>query len=368
MAMAKQAVFAIAACLALLIVTIVIANYQFPKRPTPFSRNTMTTSTGKSRNSMTISTVLGDASNETPSNCMDLRRKEPYPTSGEAPSGKNLCEVYVGTNRTDCVYIHPDIVHYVLFSSKPEDNIIGFREYLSIYSVDKFYKPEKIIIHCNRQPITGKYWELLQQQNLSTPIELNHTERIATIGTKKQKPGFISHEADYLKVKYGFIEGGIYSDFDVVILNGTKLREMRRNSELVIGSNYGMCYETCAGFFSSAPGSPFMGKWLDSYEHAYSTGWTDNAGHVPSKILHSCPDCYRDITVDYYTSNWGDRKHWLKKGKIEWRNKSVAHYMNAGFMKPFKPVKELLNMTTSFTEMIKHVLGEDLVRHFTDNF
>lgn len=299
---------------------------------------------------------------------MNSRAKEPYPNTSEPLSDKNLCKAFTGTNRKDCVYVHPEIVHYVLFTDKLKDNVtvLGFREFLSIFSVDKFYKPKKIVIHCNHQPITGKYWDLLQKLKLSTPIELKHTERIATIGHKKQKPGFITHEADYLKISSAFSEGGIYSDFDVVILNGKKLREMQRNSELVIGRNNGDCSETCAGFFSSVPGTPFIKKWLDSYEYNYSPYWIENAGHIPSRMLQKCPKCYQDVTVDYYMSNWDGVKNWLQKGKMNWREKAVAHYMNTGFMKPLRPVEELLNMTTPFSEMIKYVLG-DAVRYFTDH-
>ncbi len=93
-------------------------------------------------------------------NCMQLRQEDPYPTSGEPLSGKNLCETFTGTKRTDCVYLHPEIFHYIYFKNNPKDSVLGFQEYLSIYSVDKFYKPEKIVIHCN-QPITGKYWEMV---------------------------------------------------------------------------------------------------------------------------------------------------------------------------------------------------------------
>ena len=322
----------------------------YPTSGEPLSgKNLCKAFTGTNRTVITEEEKLPD--------CMQLREEDPYPTSGEPLSGKNLCEAFTGTNRTDCVYLHPEIFHYVLFTNNPKDSVLGFREFLSIYSVDKFYKPEKIVIHCS-QSITGKYWEMVQ--NLTTPIEMRLTDRITTIGKDKKKPSYISHEADYLKIKSGFRDGGIYSDFDVVILNGSKLREMQRQSEIVIGRDNQECTRTCAGFFSSVPGSPFMGKWLDSYENNYRPGWIDNAGHVPAGILHHCPECHRDITVDYHMSNWNDAaaKNWLKEGGLEWRQKAVAHYMNTGFMKPLKPPNELLSMSTPFSEMVKFVLGD----------
>ena len=180
---------------------------------------------------------------------------------------KNLCKIHTGTTRTDCVYRHPNVVHYVKFSSPPEKNVLSFRDYLSIFSVNRFYKPDKIIIFCNDINITGRYWELAK--NLPTPIELRHTNRITSIGKDHSKPTYVTHEADYLKISNGLEEGGIYSDFDVVILNGTRLREMQRKSELVLGRDDGSCSRICAGFFSVVPGSKILRKWLDGYENDY---------------------------------------------------------------------------------------------------
>ncbi len=294
-------------------------------------------------------------------NCMQLRKEDPYLKTGQNLLGKNLCEAFTGKNRTDCVYRHPEIFHYVFYTRNAKDNVFGFREYLSLFSVDKFYKPEKIVIHCNNQPITGKYWEMLQ--NLSTPIEMQHMDRIPTIGKRKEKPGFIEHEADYMKIMSGLKDGGIYSDFDVIILNGSRLREMQRQSEVVIGRSDDWCKEICIGFFSSVPSSPFMEKWLDSYENDYKMEWTYNSGYVPSRLLANCSECYHDITVDSHTSNWNTVNDWMKEGKLEWRQKAVAHYMNSGFMKPLKPPNEILNMSTPFSQMVKYVLG-DTVKYF----
>ena len=36
--------------------------------------------------------------------------------------------------------------------------------------------------------------------------------------------------------------------------------------------------------------------------------------------------------------------------------------MNTGFMKPLKPPKELLSMSTPFSEMVKFVLGDTGIR------
>ena len=292
--------------------------------------------------------------------CMGLNRVE---NSSQYQKVTDLCKIFTGTTRTDCIYKHPNVVKYVKFTSNhSKENTLSFRDYLSIYSVDRFYKPDRIIIYCDLDNFTGKYWELAN--NLSTPIEVRHADRITSIGKKHSKPGFITHEADYFKVSNGFKEGGIFSDFDVVILNGTRLREMQMKSELVIGRDNDRCDRTCAGFFSVVLGSKFMKKWLDGYEDDYKPGkWIYNAGGVPSKLLRDCPWCY-DVTVDSHMSNWDQvsRGYWRKKDSmLDWKKKAVAHYMRISrFMKPIKQPEDLLNTSTPLTEMFKFILGDTL--------
>ena len=191
----------------------------------------------------------------------------------------NLCSVYNGRIRSNqCEYKHPDIVNYVKFTNASSTNL-SFEEFVSIISVDRFYKPDKIVIFSNTLNFSGFYWDKLQ--NISTPLQIRLTHRFKSIGKQKKKTPYVTHEADYLKVSTCYKEGGIYMDFDAVILNGMKLREMQKKSELVIGRDDGACQRTCAGLFSCVPNSPFVKKWLDSYEtHYQPSSWLYNAGTV----------------------------------------------------------------------------------------
>lgn len=165
-----------------------------------------------------------------------------------------------------------------------------------------------------------------------------------------------------MKVKLALSEGGLYIDFDVLMLNGTQFRQMQEKSELVMGRNSDYYTKTNAGFFSSVPNSKFVREWLHkSYESGdyRPSEWDYNCGDVPSEILCRCPQCY-DVYISSELSNWKDSKYrrWLKPGEVKWRGRPGIHYMNVGFMKPLKPPKELLRMNNPFTDMIKHVLGD----------
>ena len=66
--------------------------------------------------------------------CMELRKNDPYPTKGTRVEGHDLCKAYsTGTNRTDCVYKHPEVVNYVIFTESPR-NICPYTLYTSFIS------------------------------------------------------------------------------------------------------------------------------------------------------------------------------------------------------------------------------------------
>ena len=138
--------------------------------------------------------------------------------------------------------------------------------------------------------MNNKYWELIKK--LSTPVEQKHADRITTIGKDHKKPGYISHEADYFKMLTGLKEGGIFADFDVVVLNGTGLREMQRRTDILMGQGDSPCITACAGFISCVPGSPLMRGWLNSYENDYHpSSWIYNSGRIPAQLLLPCIPC-----------------------------------------------------------------------------
>ncbi len=194
-------------------------------------------------------------------------------------SNCNLCEHYHGRLHNNCVYKHPNTVHYVKLSNKNSKNDLSFREFLSILSVDKFYEPDEIVIHCNNQVITGPYWEKLQNLNLKTTIILRPTERVKSIGKDHTKTWFITHEVDFIKLTTCYKEGGIFMDFDTVMLNGSKFRAMQEKAEVVIGTDNTGCTRVNAGCFSCTPKSNFVKMWLDGYENDYwPLSWIYNAG------------------------------------------------------------------------------------------
>ena len=224
-------------------------------------------------------------------------------------------------------YHHSDIVHYVKLVYGDGAGIsFNFREYLAVLSAYKFYKPERILIHTNGV-MRGTYWDKLQQLDKTrTRIEANRIARSNEIGGRRVV--WIQHSADYVKVTKVLEYGGIMSDMDVIIVNGTKLRELQSISECVL-SHEGPANIINAGFFSCEKGSSFMKKWVETYHKDYRPGaWVHNAAFAPSAVLldtSTCFNVYSDGTV-CQDPKWGNAGWWLQPGKVDWKSKVASHY------------------------------------------
>ena len=287
--------------------------------------------------------------------------------------GKDLCLLYDRKPeyyRDKKLYEHPNIVHYIKLSQSERaiHTDLLLLDYVSILSVDRYYKPDKIVIHCNRQP-TGKYWKMAQ--SLKTKIETRHADRPLAVGRLKKRPIAIPHEADILKSSIAYDEGGLIIDFDIVILNGEVVRKQQSISECVIGLER-ECTFVNAGFLSCVPRTKYIQTWRDSYENDYHNTWGGylyNCGELTARTLRNCPSCYNvyvDPEVDMNPDAGAPggpgpgRDPWKEQNGVQWKHKSVAHILLSHLDLP-KDDKILSIHDCSYKDIVKFILGDDFV-------
>lgn len=222
------------------------------------------------------------------------------------------------------VYHHPPLVHYAKLARGSKASSINFREFTSVLSVYKFLKPEKITFHTYGD-ITGRYWDEVNSWN-KVHVELNKISPVRKIGGKPVR--YIQHEADYIKLRALRQYGGLALDFDVVIINATRLHQKQRLSECVL-SEEGEYVN--GGFYSCIRNSSFVAKWLESYDQDYRPDlWLHNVSYRPTNLLiggHFNGTCYNihlDDTISI-NPNAGNRRYWLSN-KVQWTMKTAAHY------------------------------------------
>ena len=259
---------------------------------------------------------------------------------------------------TSVLYHHPNIVHYVMFSTTPRYQLI-FRDYMSMLSVYKFLKPEKIILHTNTD-IVGAYWKSMQEWKDST-VEINKVKRVPKLANVEVK--YIEHEADYTKIKILCKYGGSIFDFDVIMVNGTKWKQNQKISECVLSLERN---NLNIGALSCRKGSSFAQAWLYKYHNDYKQEWTYNSGLVPANILRmldtndTCHNVYVDETLAQdplynQVKRWVDSSH-----SVNWKEKAAAHYYYAMLPKFSQLKKEdlderLLMQDSSLGDLFRHV-------------
>ena len=251
--------------------------------------------------------------------------------------------------RSAKVYEHPPLVHYAKFSYGTVT--LSYTDYMAMLSAYKFLKPKRILIHSNVD-IKGYYWDLAQKW-AETSVEVNKVPRMHTLGGKHVH--WVQHEADYIKLKQLHEYGGVTSDFDVLVVNGTKLREQQRVSECVLSLEGDIVSN---GFNSCVKGSPFILRVLEGYKKDYRPHlWLYNCALLPTAILQdekssTCYNMYLDDTICIYPNVAQAPKWWLSRNGVDWRKKTAAHY----FVKSGYPKNEkLLNADHSLADLFRYV-------------
>lgn len=254
---------------------------------------------------------------------------------------------------SETVYHHPSLIQYAKLSKSRTATTVNltFMEYVAAMSAYKFLKPEKIMIHTYTD-IAGKYWDLMQKWN--TSIVLNRVTRVEKLGSRTVPSSLITHQADFVKVRGLLIFGGTISDFDVIIIDGQKWKQMQKSAECVLSQEY---IYINAGFNSCIKNSSFVRDWLEGYYTDYRTDWLYNASERPRSILEGRKGkvCYNMLVVDGIATypNWSHYQQWLREKGVNWRKKVAAHYFNSE-MKQYNETH--VHARNSFGELLRYVL------------
>ncbi len=255
-------------------------------------------------------------------------------------------------------YFHPAIVHYAKLSKLEEPVELIFRDFISMMSMYKFIKPGKILIHTYGD-IVGKYWSKVKRWK-GVSVEVVKHERLNKVGGKAFQ--YMAHEADYIRLEALLHYGGIITDFDVIVLNGTRLKEMQLISECIISKEESFLN---IGFISCITNSSYIRRWLVSYDYDFKPeSYLYNSGYKPKHLLEEekgpeCCNCLIEDTICFNPSNRKDDKiKWLWKNGVHWRNKTAAHYFQKADFK--YDDYRLLNADHSMGEMFRFVYNSQV--------
>ena len=166
----------------------------------------------------------------------------------------------------------PNIVHYVWLRFQSTFSIFrtrkhefSFYEYLSILSVHKFMKPDRIYFHTDIEP-SGKYWNLLTNLTEFKVRKLDRTRYID--GVKVRTPGYDNQASDLERVRILMEEGGVYLDTDVIVL---KSFDGFRQYTMTMGEERPGVL--CNAIIVAKKEAPFLPIWLSTFVKDFRPGY-----------------------------------------------------------------------------------------------
>ena len=190
----------------------------------------------------------------------------------------NLNETGFGFN------IVPNIVHYVLFTVHE----VEFGHFISLLSVLKNQKPEKVYIHCDCSQLSGDYYQrvLRVANKTNIPIIVRTIERSTQIFGKNLSKSFHNwHLSDITRNRVLQEFGGIYLDRDVYVV---KSLDKFLKYEMTLNWDEGQYLATQT--LIAHKNARFLKLWLDSYHDYRPDLWYYNAGQLPTtKYLQKDP-------------------------------------------------------------------------------
>ena len=178
------------------------------------------------------------------------------------------------------------IVHYVrLFAEGQTGQLLHFVDCLGLYSVFLVLKPDRILLHTNTKDV----WPFDNcETSLNKTLDWSIVQTILTPlqhSTNGTKITFIEHEADIRKLRALEEYGGVALDFDVVIINGSAVRDIWESTPCFV------CWEpdrnsANLGFLGCrSRHARYPQLILQQYQVAYQPHcWSCNSGFVPWNI------------------------------------------------------------------------------------
>ena len=166
----------------------------------------------------------------------------------------------------------PRHLHYVFISTYEKKYSFDWLKLLSLKSAMYYIKPDLVTIHVTELEPEGIYWDEVKHK-----VSIRRWEHLTHIDGKKLQ--YVEHLSDYIRVCAVHEEGGIYLDWDCIVVNDvTPLLYF----DTVFCEQSCALPQICLAAFMSAPGTPFMHEFLKHYHGDFrESAWIYNSQIVP---------------------------------------------------------------------------------------
>ena len=235
----------------------------------------------------------------------------------------------------------PNIVHFIWFG---ENKRMNFINYISILSVHKIHKPDVIMFHCDHLPV-GSWWDKLWKD---VSLEVHYRRAPTTVHGQRLLHRF--HQGDVAKLEILQQYGGIYLDYDVIVIN--PLNSLRQYP-ITLGKEKPPKF--IAGIILAHKKSVFLKIWYESYRNNYRPmDWDFNCARLTYQLYLKMPNLVHVEPSSLTTPDWTER-HLLWDQVIDWKGLYVVHIMTHSLFGTEYNPENIKNLNSTFGEIMRYI-------------
>ena len=172
------------------------------------------------------------------------------------------------------------------------------------------------MFHYNNKPVRS-WWKQLSQ---TVPLNMKHRDLPTHVHGQVLK--HIYHQGDMAKLEVLMEYGGIYLDYDVIVVNSM-------NDLLHYNMTLGKVKKPkfIAGIIIGNKDALFLKMWYEAYRKYKANSWEYNCATVPYNIYIENPNL---VHVEFYKLTTPDffKRDLLLMKTINWRDLYVVHLMS----------------------------------------
>ncbi|XP_070533447.1 uncharacterized protein [Ptychodera flava] len=258
----------------------------------------------------------------------------------------DLRDGFTGTLKPHEKPVVPNIAHYIWFSCHPFE----FENLLSLISVHRFMRAEKILFHTDCEP-SGQWWK---EARKIPSLEILQREPVKTIFGRNINPIWPEHQSDVARLQILMEYGGIYFDTDIFVL---KSLEPLRYYDYVVGRQTSDGLNN--GIILASKDSEFLRVFYESYRNykpscysCISIKYHNDLAKEHQHLVHIenyslvQPNFDKWRTIFYGKFDWPDNHYTIHLWIKQYKNKHKGFSFNS---------ENIKSLDTAFGEMCRYI-------------
>lgn len=237
----------------------------------------------------------------------------------------------------------PELVHFIWIY--PPDTELLFHQMVCVLSVMRNIKPKGVIFWNTNKP-TGKWWTFVRGIVPNMAVWKLEPET-SIFNNTVSKP---EHLSDIARISILLKYGGIYVDFDVIVL---KSFTSFYHHDVTMGAETPDLLGS--GIILSKINSTFLKLWKESYKDFNDSVWNYHSVRKPMQIAKKYPSTVHIEWFGFHRPNWYERTWLYTKGKLwNWKENYAVHLWYRTHGVEYDPVNiRCLDTTTG--EILRYI-------------